>query len=77
MLLIDHGAKVDAQGVNARYPLHYAAANGHVEIMKCLLDKGAKLNVLDSCVDDQNPKKYDDITAHEFLIQRLKDIGVL
>ncbi len=36
-----------------------------------------KLNVLDSCVDDQNPKKYDDITAHEFLIQRLKDIGVL
>ena len=36
-----------------------------------------KLNVLDSCVDDQNPKKYDDITANEFLIQRLKDIGVL
>ena len=36
-----------------------------------------KLNVLDSCVDDQNPKKYDDITAHEFLIQRLKEIGVL
>ena len=36
-----------------------------------------KLNVLDSCIDDQNPKKYDDITAHEFLIQRLKDIGVL
>jgi hypothetical protein len=36
-----------------------------------------KLNVLDSCVDDQNPKKYGDITAHEFLIQRLKEIGVL
>ena len=36
-----------------------------------------KLNVLDSCVDDQNPKKYEDITAHEFLIQRLKEIGVL
>ena len=36
-----------------------------------------KLNVLDSCIDDENPKKYDDITAHEFLIQRLKDIGVL
>ena len=36
-----------------------------------------KLNVLDSCIDDENPKKYDDITAHDFLIQRLKDIGVL
>ena len=35
------------------------------------------LNVLDSCIDEKNPKKYDDITAHEFLIQRLKDIGVL
>ena len=36
-----------------------------------------KLDVLDSCIDDENPKKYDDITAHDFLIQRLKDIGVL
>ena len=36
-----------------------------------------KLNVLDSCIDDKNTKKYDDITAHDFLIQRLKDIGVL
>tara|TARA_B100000575_G_C23074918_1_gene619174 strand:+ start:454 stop:1398 length:945 start_codon:yes stop_codon:yes gene_type:complete len=35
------------------------------------------LNVLDSCIDENNPKKYEDITAHEFLIQRLKDIGVL
>ena len=36
-----------------------------------------KLNVLESCIDDENPMKYDDITAHDFLIQRLKDIGVL
>lgn len=35
------------------------------------------LNVLESCVDDNNPKKYADITAHDFLIERLKDIGVL
>jgi isopenicillin N synthase-like dioxygenase len=35
------------------------------------------LNVLDSCIDENNPKKYEDITAHEFLIQRLRDIGVL
>ena len=36
-----------------------------------------KLNVLDSCIDDENPKKYDDIIAHDYMIQRLKDIGVL
>ena len=35
------------------------------------------LNVLESCIDDNNPKKYTDITAHDFLIERLKDIGVL
>ena len=35
------------------------------------------LNVLESCIDDNNPKKYADITAHDFLIERLKDIGVL
>jgi isopenicillin N synthase-like dioxygenase len=35
------------------------------------------LNVLESCIDDNNPKKFTDITAHDFLIERLKDIGVL
>ena len=35
------------------------------------------LNVLESCIDDNNPKKYEDITAYDFLIERLKDIGVL
>ena len=35
------------------------------------------LNVLNSCIDDDNPKKYSDITANDFLNQRLKDIGVL
>ena len=36
-----------------------------------------KLNVLDSCINAENPKKFNDITAHDFLIQRLKEIGVL
>ena len=36
-----------------------------------------KLNVLDSCIDKDNPKKYVDISAHDFLVQRLKEIGVL
>ncbi len=36
-----------------------------------------KLNVLESCIDKDNPKKYEDISAHDFLVQRLKEIGVL
>ena len=36
-----------------------------------------KLNVLKNCISENNPKKFDDITAHEFLINRLIDIGVM
>lgn len=36
-----------------------------------------KLNCLDECVDTENPKAYDDITAGEFLHQRLVEIGLI
>lgn len=36
-----------------------------------------ELNVLENCVDEQNPKQYDDITAGEFLNQRLREIGLI
>lgn len=35
-----------------------------------------KLDCLEECISDDNPKKYDDITAGEFLNQRLKEIGL-
>jgi isopenicillin N synthase-like dioxygenase len=35
------------------------------------------LNCLDNCVDELHPKRYEDITAGNFLIQRLKEIGLL
>ena len=35
-----------------------------------------KLDVLDSCIDDENPKLYDDITAGEFLNERLIELGL-
>lgn len=34
------------------------------------------LSALTSCVDDHHPKLWDDITAGEFLNQRLKEIGL-
>jgi isopenicillin N synthase-like dioxygenase len=35
-----------------------------------------KLNVLEECVDENNPKQFDDITAGEFLDERLRELGL-
>lgn len=36
-----------------------------------------KLNCLEDCIDENHPKAYDDITAGEFLYQRLVEIGLI
>lgn len=35
-----------------------------------------KLNVLENCIDKNNPKKFEDITAGEFLDERLRELGL-
>ena len=35
------------------------------------------LNVLPNCISKENPKKYDDISAGDFLTERLIDLGLL
>ncbi|WP_299317372.1 2-oxoglutarate and iron-dependent oxygenase domain-containing protein [uncultured Maribacter sp.] len=35
------------------------------------------LNCLDNCIDDEHPKLYTDITAGEFLHERLIDLGLI
>ncbi|WP_425075457.1 isopenicillin N synthase family dioxygenase [Psychroserpens sp. S379A] len=35
-----------------------------------------KLDVLESCIDEDNPKQFDDITAGEFLDERLIELGL-
>jgi hypothetical protein len=35
-----------------------------------------KLNVLNSCIDEDNPKQFEDITAGEFLNERLIELGL-
>lgn len=34
------------------------------------------LNVLDNCIDEEHPKQFEDITAGEFLEQRLLELGL-
>ncbi|TYP75138.1 isopenicillin N synthase-like dioxygenase [Aquimarina intermedia] len=36
-----------------------------------------KLNCLEECISEDNPKQYEDITAGEFLHQRLVEIGLI
>ena len=35
-----------------------------------------ELDVLDNCIDEKNPKQFDDITAGEFLEERLRELGL-
>ena len=35
-----------------------------------------KLDVLENCIDEKNPKQFDDITAGDFLDERLKELGL-
>jgi ankyrin repeat protein len=39
---LEHGANVNADD---DYPLRYSAQNGHLEIVKLLLEHGAKLTI--------------------------------
>ncbi len=36
-----------------------------------------KLDVLENCIDENNPKQFDDITAGEFLNERLRELGLI
>ncbi|MUU77025.1 isopenicillin N synthase family dioxygenase [Winogradskyella endarachnes] len=36
-----------------------------------------KLDVLDSCIDEDHPKQFEDITAGEFLTERLIELGLI
>jgi len=35
-----------------------------------------KLDVLENCIDENNPKQFEDITSGEFLDQRLRELGL-
>jgi hypothetical protein len=36
-----------------------------------------KLNCLPECIDEKNPKLYEDITAGEYLNERLVELGLI
>lgn len=36
-----------------------------------------RLDCLESCIDEENPKQYEDITAGDYLMERLREIGLV
>jgi len=36
-----------------------------------------KLDVLENCIDENNPKQFEDITSGEFLNERLRELGLI
>jgi len=39
--LLDRGANINARGYNGNSALHFAAANGRLEVVQYLIEKGA------------------------------------
>jgi hypothetical protein len=35
------------------------------------------LNCLENCIDENNPKQFEDITAGDYLYERLVDLGLI
>ena len=61
-LLIAHGADVDKPDMDSWTPLHAAAANGHVDIAKYLICKGADLQT----VTDEYESALDLVDGEDF-----------
>ena len=52
--------------------------NSRYSIPFFLHPKGSmSLNCLPSCINESNPKSFDDITAGDYLMQRLREIGLI
>jgi ankyrin len=53
---------IESSGQNSSTPLHFAAREGQLDIVKLLLDKGANVDAKDS--DGDNPLQCAEINGH-------------
>ena len=71
VVLIENGADVNAAGQSGNTPLHWAAQNGHIQILSKLIKKGANIHAIDQ--DGSTPLHFAAQRGHTqiavFLIQ--------
>lgn len=75
-LLLDSGAQVNSQaGGDNRTPLHSAASNGPLELVKLLVSKGAKVNAVDKYFSRPLAKavQADNLEIAKFLLEHGAD----
>jgi len=71
---IDNGADVDAKDVYGWAPLPYAARNGHEDIVKLPIDKGATIGIK-TPISDSTPLHWAIYFRHEAIASLLIDNG--
>ena len=54
--MLSHGARSNIRDAGGATPLHYAAANGHKEVVQMLMKKGADKSVRDH--EGRTPQEY-------------------
>jgi len=71
--LIENGCSYTAINADGQTPLHTAAFNGTVGVVKALVAAGADVNGLDE--DEETPSFYADLSGHEHIVEFLKQKG--
>jgi ankyrin repeat protein len=67
-MLLEHGARVDAQTDSGETPLHGAVKNSHIQAVRLLLEHGADVNARDKC--DRTPFQF---TWRQEMVQLLSE----
>jgi ankyrin repeat protein len=73
LVLVDHGANVNARQQNHWTPLDLSARNGDLEIVKLLLERGADVHVING--DGQTPYQVSLRYGHREIADLLQEHG--